>query len=143
MQNQKHTESAGGVVVNTDGEVVVVSQKGTSWSLPKGHIDPGEDALAAAKREIQEESGITSLNLVKGLGSYKRYKIGAGGIGEDTSESKTITMFLFTTDQKELKPTDPENPEARFVPKDQVANLLTHPKDKDFFLGILDELEMI
>ncbi len=29
------------------------------WSLPKGEISPGEDALAAARREFQEETGFT------------------------------------------------------------------------------------
>ncbi len=46
----KKTHSAGGVVTNGEGEVLVVSQRGTSWSLPKGHIDAGENALVAAKR---------------------------------------------------------------------------------------------
>ncbi|MBI4120361.1 MAG: NUDIX domain-containing protein [Parcubacteria group bacterium] len=54
----KHTKSAGGVVVNNDGQILVVSQKGTSWSLPKGHIDEREDVLTAAKREIHEEGQV-------------------------------------------------------------------------------------
>ena len=129
------TRSAGGVVTNGDGKILVVSQHGTSWSLPKGHIDPGEDPLTAAKREIQEESGIAELQLIRELGTYQRYKIGAQG-GEDTSELKTITMFLFQTAQKSLRPIDPDNPEARWVPKSEVAALLTHPKDKEFFLNL-------
>ena len=48
----KETTSAGGVVMNSKGEVLVVSQGGTSWSLPKGHVEVGEDSLKAAKREI-------------------------------------------------------------------------------------------
>jgi len=63
------THSAGGVVTNNQGKVLVVSQRGTSWSLPKGHIDPGESALAAAKREIYEESGIRDLELIRELGT--------------------------------------------------------------------------
>lgn len=128
----KETRSAGGVVVNSKGEVLVVSQHGTSWSLPKGHIDPGEDPLAAAKREIYEESGVSELQLLRELGTYQRYKIGVNG-GEDRSELKTITMFLFKTSQNSLKPTDPDNPEARWVVKKEVADLLTHPEDKKFF----------
>ena len=58
----KQTESAGGVVVNLKGEILVVSQHGKSWSLPKGHLDPGEDALSAAQREVYEESGIREFN---------------------------------------------------------------------------------
>lgn len=29
----------------------------TTWELPGGHIEPGEDPLTAAKRELQEETG--------------------------------------------------------------------------------------
>jgi ADP-ribose pyrophosphatase YjhB (NUDIX family) len=131
----KKTQSAGGVVTNGGGEVLVVSQHGTSWSLPKGHIDPGEDALTAARREIYEESGVRDLQFVRELGTYERHKIGANG-GEDRSELKAITMFLFRTREKTLKPVDPDNPEARWVEKGKVAELLTHEKDKEFFRGV-------
>jgi predicted NUDIX family NTP pyrophosphohydrolase len=30
-----------------------------AWSIPKGEIDPGEDALTAARRELAEETGLT------------------------------------------------------------------------------------
>jgi ADP-ribose pyrophosphatase YjhB (NUDIX family) len=69
---QIETICAGGVVIGKDGKVLVVSQRGKSWSLPKGHIDEGEDLLTAAKREIYEESGVNDLKFVKELGSYKR-----------------------------------------------------------------------
>lgn len=137
---RKETRSAGGVVVNPEGRILVVNQRGTSWSLPKGHIDEGEDAFDAARREIYEESGIDQLEYVRELGSYQRYKIGKGGFGEDSSELKVIAMFLFTTNETELKPQDPENPEARWVEKNKVADLLTHPKDKEFFTRVAQEL---
>ena len=131
----RRTHSAGGVVTNDEGKVLVVSQRGTSWSLPKGHIDVGENALVAAKREIYEESGIRDLELVRELGTYERYKIGVDG-GDDRSELKVITMFLFRTSGKELRPVDPDNPEARWVERSKVAPLLTHERDKQFFLGV-------
>ena len=130
--HMKRTRSAGGVVTNEQGQVLVVSQHGTSWSLPKGHIDAGEDALAAACREIYEESGIRDLQLVRELGTYERYKIGIDG-GDDFSEWKVITMFLFRTSEELLRPVDPENPEARWVEKAEVVPLLTHEKDQEFF----------
>jgi ADP-ribose pyrophosphatase YjhB (NUDIX family) len=135
----KRTRSAGGVVTNHEGKVLVVSQHRTSWSLPKGHIDSGEDALTAAKREIYEESGIRELEFVRELGTYERYRIGVDG-GDDPSELKVITMFLFRTAQKSLRPVDPENPEARWVEKAKVAGLLTHEKDKEFFHGVASTL---
>ncbi len=135
----RQTKSAGGVVVNKEGLILVVNQRGTSWSLPKGHLESGEDALKAAKREIREEAGITKLTLIRELGTYERYKISLEG-GDDTSELKIITMFLFTTTQHQLKPTDPNTPEARWVDKTEAASLLTHRKDREFFLSILSKI---
>lgn len=135
----KKTNSAGGVVLNKKGKVLLVSQHGTSWSLPKGHIEKNEDTLEAAQREIYEESGIKNLKLVKYLGSYKRYKMNKDNM-DDKSELKTISMFLFKAIQKNLKPVDPHNPEARWVDKKEVANLLSHKKDKEFFLRILKKI---
>ena len=131
--------SAGGVVLNPKGEVLVVNQQSDSWSLPKGHLDKGEDALTAARREIREESGVSELKFVETLGAYERFRIAPGG-GDDRSEKKRITMFLFTTSQTDLKPSDPDNPEARWVRRGNVAGLLTHAKDKEFFKGILHRL---
>ena len=135
----KVTKSAGGVVLNPKGEVLVVSQSGNSWSLPKGHLDEGESELEAAQREILEESGVRELTLVKELGAYKRPKIGLNG-GDDRTEIKHITLFLFRTTQMDLKPSDPTNPEARWVEKSRVAELLTHAKDKEFYLKALKEM---
>lgn len=130
----KHTRSAGGVVLNDRGQVIIVNQKNNSWSLPKGHIDPGEDAIKAAQREIYEESGVKNLVLVKSLGGYTR-RSGNG------AEIKNISMFLFKTDQEKLKPADPENPGAVWIDKDKVTDILTYPKDKKFFIKILGELK--
>ena len=138
----KRTESAGGVVINKMGQVLVVSQLGNSWSLPKGHIDAGEEPVAAAKREICEETGIRQLEFIKALGNYGRYRIGLTK-KEDTSEFKTIHMFLFRTNEERLAPQDPKHPEAKWIDKDEVADLLTHEKDKEFFrknLGQIEEL---
>lgn len=57
------------VVALTDQQQVVLIQEycaGTEryeWSLPKGLIDPGEDAVQAANRELQEEAGLAARSL--------------------------------------------------------------------------------
>jgi len=132
------TESAGGVVTNK-GLVLVVSQHGTSWSLPKGHIDRGEDRISTAKREIYEETRIKVTEMKKYLGSYRRYRIGKDK-NDDKNELKTIHMFLFSTTEEKLRPVDPENPVAKWVPKEDVPKLLTHKKDREFFLRIADNI---
>lgn len=134
-----HSESAGGVIINPKGQVLVVSQHGTSWSLPKGHIDEGENHKMAASREIEEETGITKLKFIKKLGTYRRSTIGKDG-GEDLLNHKTITMFLYTTSEQKLQPIDPDNPEARWVDPDKVSELLTHAKDKAFYSSAQSEV---
>ena len=128
------TQSAGGVVLNKEGKVLVVQQQMNTWSLPKGHVDPGEDILETAKREIYEESGLTKLKYVKKLGAYQRETL------QNIDELKTINVLLFTTEQMDLKPVDPKNPKALWVDKEKVVDILTHPKDKEFFQNILKEL---
>ncbi|MDL5159819.1 NUDIX domain-containing protein [Actinomycetospora termitidis] len=123
-----HSEAAGGVVVDPDGRVVVVRQRARTWSLPKGHVDPGEAVLDAARREIHEECGLADLDLVRELGSYTRLGVGGG-----LPERKTITLFLFTSPAADLAPLDPANPEARWVPADRVADMLSNPADGRFF----------
>ena len=80
---------------------------------------------------------MSDLELVRELGTYERYKIGLNG-GDDRSELKTITMFLFRTKQMALQPRDRDNPEARWVAKAKVAGLLTHRKDKEFFSKVTE-----
>jgi ADP-ribose pyrophosphatase YjhB (NUDIX family) len=139
----EHSRSAGGVVVGSDGRIVVVSQGGVSWSLPKGRLEPGEDVRAASVREIAEETGITKLEFIKELGTYTRHKISKDGKGETAMVLKEITLFLYKTDETELAPEDPDNPEARWVSIDKVADLLTHPKDKEFFQNNTEQIREV
>ena len=52
--------SAGGLVVR-DGKVLMVKvenlQGDTLWTFPKGHLEAGEGARQAARREVEEETG--------------------------------------------------------------------------------------
>ena len=53
-------QAAGGIVVRNAPEpliAVVRLRKDNAWVLPKGKLKPGENALAAAKREVVEETG--------------------------------------------------------------------------------------
>ncbi len=123
------SQSAGGVIVNSRGEIAVVNQDGISWSLPKGHLIGDESPLSAAIREISEETGIQKLTLIRELGSYERLAENSEG----RQEMKTITIFLFTTPELDLKPHDPANPAAQWVKPHSVADVLSNPADKEFF----------
>jgi ADP-ribose pyrophosphatase YjhB (NUDIX family) len=136
----KHSFSGGGIIIGPNKKVLVVSQHGSSWSLPKGRLEEGEDARAAALREIEEETGITKLNFIKELGTYDRSLIGVDGQPDERFQ-KTITIFLYTTPELELNPKDADNPEARWVNPDEVEELLTHPKDQEFYKSVLPEVQ--
>ena len=57
--NSNHVvEGASGVVFNGHGEVLLIRHKNGTWVFPKGHLDPGEDHLKAAVREVEEEAGV-------------------------------------------------------------------------------------
>jgi ADP-ribose pyrophosphatase YjhB (NUDIX family) len=140
LEPSKVTVTAGGVVINRQGSVLLVNQNGTTWSLPKGHVDPGEEPVQTAIREIREESGVTDLHFLRILGAFGRYKIGRD-IKDDKSEWKVLLFFLFKTGQNELDPSDPHNPEARWVHPDEVEALLTHPKDKAFYKSIRSQIK--
>jgi predicted NUDIX family NTP pyrophosphohydrolase len=43
-----------------------------AWTIPKGELEPGEDALAAAKREFEEELGLAPSGLFIQLESVKQ-----------------------------------------------------------------------
>jgi ADP-ribose pyrophosphatase YjhB (NUDIX family) len=122
------SRAAGGVVVDPRGRVALVRQRSRTWSLPKGHVEDGEGVLDAARREIHEECGLADLELVRELGSFSRMAFRHG-----LPEHKTITLFLFRSPEATLRPLDPANPEARWVPPDSVARTLSHPADGRFF----------
>jgi 8-oxo-dGTP pyrophosphatase MutT (NUDIX family) len=50
--------SAGGVVVRGATLLLISTQEGKRWQLPKGHIEEGETPEQAAVREVKEETGI-------------------------------------------------------------------------------------
>ncbi|MET3036160.1 NUDIX domain-containing protein [Chryseobacterium sp. NRRL B-14859] len=57
-------EAAGGVVNNPEGETLFIRRLG-KWDLPKGKMEKGESREESAVREIEEETGLRDVELVK------------------------------------------------------------------------------
>jgi 8-oxo-dGTP pyrophosphatase MutT (NUDIX family) len=54
----KRIVAAGGIVRNENNAILLMYRK-QNWDLPKGKIEKGETIIQGAKREVEEETGIT------------------------------------------------------------------------------------
>ncbi|MCG6186608.1 NUDIX hydrolase [Maribellus maritimus] len=61
-------DAAGGVVFNGEGKQLFILRNGV-WDLPKGKVEKGETTRDAAIREVEEECGITGLQIARELPS--------------------------------------------------------------------------
>lgn len=90
--------------------------------LPAGRIDPSENALAAGKRELLEETGYTARTWKKALYFYP-----SPGFLEET-----MTLFLARgLKAGEAQPEDDERIEHELVPLAHVVKLILSGKIRD------------
>ena len=135
----ENVQSAGGVVINRLHQIIVTQTEGVFWTMPKGRIEANEEPLNTAIREIYEETGISDLKLIKFLGSYKRSLLDKN-LQPKPDAWKTITVFLFHTDQNSLSPRDPNITAALWADKEHAIDLLTHPQDREFLLQMFPDI---
>jgi ADP-ribose pyrophosphatase len=84
------------------------------WELPAGRIDPGENELAGAKRELLEETGFTASKWQKALTFY----VSPGFLDE------VMHVFLARGLKKgHAQPEDDERIAVRFFPLKQAVNM--------------------
>lgn len=55
--------------------LLIQYSNGDHWDFPKGHIEKGEDALTAAQRELQEETGLRCESLIPNFAAFLYYSI--------------------------------------------------------------------
>ncbi|HEX4875783.1 MAG TPA: NUDIX hydrolase [Chitinophagaceae bacterium] len=69
--------AAGGLVQNEKKDILLIFRRG-KWDLPKGKIDKGESLEQCAIREVEEETGLKGVKLIKPLTiTYHTYHEGA------------------------------------------------------------------
>ena len=106
----------------TDGGVrLLVLRAFKNWDFPKGEVDPGEEQMQAAKREIAEETGLAELEFP--FGDEHRETLPYSG-------NKVARYYLAETTEHDIElPVSPElgrpeHHEYRWVGFDEAEDLL-------------------
>ena len=99
---------------------------------PKGRIEEGEDAIAAARREVRQETGL-SLDLDTGFKAFKNYEFyEPGGKGRRSMFKKTVIYFvalLKREDAGKIKLSE-EHERYEILPIDKAIARVRHSNDK-------------
>ena len=135
MRGMRRVEetSAGGLVLDHRGTGARGALIGRTdrrgrllWSLPKGHVEPGETEQQAAVREVQEETGIRG-DVIAPLGVIDFWFVAEG-----RRVHKTVHHFLLLAHgaDQELSDADAEVTEVAWVPLDKLAERLAYADER-------------
>ena len=123
VSEKKQIRAAGAVVFRrTPGGIrLLVLRAYNNWDFPKGLVEPGEDQLSAAKREVKEETGLTAVEYPFGdefreTVPYAANKIARYYLAE--TEEHDIELPISTALRR------PEHHEFRWVSLDEAEELL-------------------
>ncbi len=122
--------AAGGVVENNNGEVLLIFRNGL-WDLPKGKQEDNEEISTTAVREVEEECGVSGLQLEELICITRHtYKMDGKPLLKHTY------WYRMKCEGGILKPQIEENiQEARWVKKEALAQYVanTYPSIKEVF----------
>jgi 8-oxo-dGTP pyrophosphatase MutT (NUDIX family) len=95
---------------------------GRHWDYPKGHVEPGEDELTAARRELFEETGIDQIELIDSFRHEIEYYFKSERHG---LVRKSVDYFLARTRTTQVTLSD-EHVDFDFLPFDLALRRLTY-----------------
>ena len=134
------------VVLNKDNKIFVaqrIDNQKNFWQMPQGGVDEGEDYLTAAYRELEEETSIKNVDLIKelvGLISYELPKNLLGVIWKGKyrgQEQKWFVMrFLGKDSDINIKTKNPEFCDWKWIEIDNLTDYVV-----DFKLHIYESVK--
>lgn len=145
METKK--DSSYGVIplihVNGEWRVLVIHQNsyrgdvGNFWIFPKGHADEGETNQETALRELEEETGVSSVSLE----TEKTFSMTYSFRHEEKLIEKTVKYFIGYCDTEETKITQPiEVRELKWASVSEAEALLTHQNSRDLLKDVVSFL---
>jgi 8-oxo-dGTP pyrophosphatase MutT (NUDIX family) len=113
-------------------EFVIIKQKhGFFFGFPKGHVEPDENEVETARREVMEEVGL-DVNIFEDIRGTINYEPKPG-------VSKEVVYFLAEAKNKNITKQTSEIDLAFWVKEDKVLKTLTYDSDKKLFKNFLSK----
>ncbi len=135
------TDGKGGVFVGSR----IDREAGEAWQMPQGGIDKGEDLEEAARRELFEETGIKSIEIIAESKDWLNYDLPPELLGKALKgkyRGQTQKWFLarFTGKESEIRLDlhEPEFEAWRWVPVDDLPKLIV-PFKKALYEALVAE----
>ena len=130
----------GVIVLNNENKIFVGKRKDNpvdKWQMPQGGVDIGENYLTAMKRELAEETSISSIKILRELEGFFEYElpnnlVGIIWKGKFRGQKQKWFITKFIGDQKEinLQTKNPEFIEWKWVEPDQLPEIIVDFKKK-------------
>jgi putative (di)nucleoside polyphosphate hydrolase len=134
------------VVLNKNNKVFVakrIDNPKNFWQMPQGGIDKSEDFLKAAYRELNEETSIKNVKLIKELDGTTTYELpdhllGIIWKGRYRGQKQKWFLMRFVGEDKEIniKTKNPEFLDWKWIDLDQITEMVV-----DFKLHVYKELK--
>ena len=140
----------GAIVLNSENKILVGKRKDNpvnKWQMPQGGIDKNESFLAAMKRELNEETSIKNIQIIKELDGWFQYElpknlIGIIWKGKFRGQKQKWFVVRFTGKESEinLKTKHPEFIEWKWVKINELPEIIVDFK-RDVYKKLLIELK--
>ena len=133
-------------VLNKNNEIFVaqrIDNRKNFWQMPQGGVDKGEDYLTAAYRELEEETSIKNVDLIKELDGLISYELPENLLGViwkgkyKGQEQKWFVMrFLGHDSEINIKTKNPEFCEWKWINLENITDLVV-----DFKLHVYEDVK--